>query len=554
MYRVLFASVLAVMVTLFASAAHAERQGDALPVCVTRAQPGMTPHRLLAGQGAFDCASSQGALPGGDYWAISPLVRRTGPLALQVASLWQDRITFYALYADGKIVSSSLDQHGAARHLQLGAIIEQRLPERAAPLVRLLWHIEGTGNLRGILRNARIVTPQESISANLKMAALYGGFAGLCIALLTYNLALWVALRYRFQLVYCVMVAALLLYALSSSGALAWAWPDLANNDRIRINYVTLGIAAVAAFAFARAFFEPSVFERHLGRLATVASGVMLLATLAFAVFSPIAPHLADRAYMYAFLVQMSVAGPLLWRAWRVRSDYLGMFVMAWGAPIALACLRAFSSLGLIGWSFWLDNSTLASMTVEALLSSIAVAYRIRVLSRERDLAREREIAALLLADTDSLTGLLNRRAFLKEVIGRSGEQTLLIADLDHFKRVNETIGHDGGDEVLRVFARTLRESVPPEALVARIGGEEFAIVAPADIAIEPRAILEKLRAGRMPYDVTVTASIGTCTGPLLREVDWKALYACADRALFEAKSAGRDRVRGRHLPDRWAA
>ncbi|PNB48798.1 hypothetical protein C1X73_34005, partial [Pseudomonas sp. FW305-130] len=100
---------------------------------------------------------------------------------------------FYALYADGKIVSSSLDQHGAARHLQLGAIIEQRLPERAAPLVRLLWHIEGTGNLRGILRNARIVTPQESISANLKMAALYGGFAGLCIALLTYNLALWVA-------------------------------------------------------------------------------------------------------------------------------------------------------------------------------------------------------------------------------------------------------------------------------------------------------------------------------------------------------------------------
>ena len=95
---------------------------------------------------------------------------------------------------------------------------------------------------------------------------------------------------------------------------------------------------------------------------------------------------------------------------------------------------------------------------------------------------------------------------------------------------------------------------MPPEALVARIGGEEFAIVAPADIAIEPRAILEKLRAGRMPYDVTVTASIGTCTGPLLREVDWKALYACADRALFEAKSAGRDRVRGRHLPDRWAA
>lgn len=554
MYRVLLASILALMMTCFASAAHAERQGDSLPVCVVRAQPGMSPDRLFAGGTPFDCVSSQGALPAGDYWAISPLVRRTGPLAIQVASLWQQRITFYALYADGKVVSSSLDQYGAARHLQLGAIIEQPLPQRSAPLIRVLWHVEGSGNLRGILRGAQIITPRDGISANLKMAALYSGFAGLCIALLTYNLALWVALRHRFQLVYCVMVTALLLYALSSSGAIAWVWPDLANNDRIRINYATLGVAAVAAFAFARAFFEPLVFEGYLGRLATVASGAMILATFGFVLFSPVAAHVADRAYMYAFLAQMAVALPTLWRAWRVRSAYLGMFVMAWCAPITLACLRVSSSLGLIGWSFWLDNSTLASMTIEALLSSIAVAYRIRMLSHERDAAREREVAALLLADTDPLTGLLNRRAFLSEIIGRSGEQTLLIADLDHFKRVNETIGHDGGDEVLRVFARTLRESVPAEALVARIGGEEFAIVAPAEASIEPRAILEKLRAGRMPYDVTVTASIGTCTGPLLREVDWKALYACADRALFEAKSAGRDRVRGRQLPDRWAA
>lgn len=53
---------------------------------------------------------------------------------------------------------------------------------------------------------------------------------------------------------------------------------------------------------------------------------------------------------------------------------------------------------------------------------------------------------------------------------------------------------------------------------------------------------------------MSVTASIGTCTGPMLRETDWKALYTCADRALFEAKSAGRDRIRVRHLPDQLAA
>jgi diguanylate cyclase (GGDEF)-like protein len=212
------------------------------------------------------------------------------------------------------------------------------------------------------------------------------------------------------------------------------------------------------------------------------------------------------------------------------------------------------SGLSLIQWNFWIDNSTIVMMTLEALLSSFAIAYRVRVLSLERDAAREGELAALLLAEIDPLTGLLNRRAFLAAAIGRTGEHMLLILDLDHFKLINETIGHDGGDDVLRAVARTLQLSVPDAALVARIGGEEFAIVLPADTPIEPRDILDRLRATRMPYDVAVTASIGKCIGPLQREVDWKALYGAADRALYDAKSAGRDRARIRALPDRIAA
>jgi PleD family two-component response regulator len=63
---------------------------------------------------------------------------------------------------------------------------------------------------------------------------------------------------------------------------------------------------------------------------------------------------------------------------------------------------------------------------------------------------------------------------------------------------------------------------------------------------VEPEDILARLRAGRMPFDLKVTASIGACSGPLMKETDWKALYRGADRALFEAKADGRDRVRGR--------
>ncbi len=69
-------------------------------------------------------------------------------------------------------------------------------------------------------------------------------------------------------------------------------------------------------------------------------------------------------------------------------------------------------------------------------------------------------------------------------------------------------------------------------------------MVCDAADAISPGAVLDRLSAERMPFDVSVTSSIGACTGPLAREVDWKALYRQADRALFAAKAAGRDRAR----------
>ena len=519
--------------------------GQPVEVCVAHATPDMNARALFAGQGRFDCTTRQTALGRGDYWARSTPVRVSGPVKIRIGSLWQERVILHALYADGVILSAATDGRAASRHLQLGAIIQRSLPGRDAPLVRLLWHVEGAANLRGILIGARIATPEESANANLLLGAIYAGFAGLCIALFVYNLALWGALRHRFQLAYCGMLFALLIYASSSSGVLAWAWPDIANNDRLRINYASLGLATVAAMLFARTFFEPRVFAGWLAKTTNVVCGLMLITVAMLGILTPSQIPLFDRFFSVVFITQLCIVVPILWRGWRMRSNYLWMFAIAWALPIILACFRAANSLGAIPWSFWLDNSTILTMTVEALFSSLAIAYRIRLLSLERDEAREQEIAARLLADTDPLTGLFNRRAFLRHAIGREGDQILLVADIDHFKRVNEAIGHDGGDEVLRVFARTLRQSVPPEALVARIGGEEFAIVTPVTLAVEPEEILARLRAARMPFGLSVTASIGSCTGRLAKEADWKALYRCADRALFEAKAAGRDRVHG---------
>jgi len=521
--------------------------GIPLTTCVAPARDGDRPTGLFAAPARFDCVHRQTWFGAGDYWVISqPLTGLPGIASrsrVRIGSLWQEAVTLYAFYPDGKIRGWRFDGRQASRHLQLGAMIEWPLPTDVGPPVRLLWHVEGSANLRGILIAPTIATPDESAQANLTMAAIYAGFGGLCLALLIYNFAMWGALRHPFQLAYCAMVAALMLYALSSSGALAWLNPTMLNNDRLRLNYVLLCAGAATALTFARYFFVPAVTAGWVGKAVNAITAASVVAAAFVALFAPWHIRILDTVFSLTFGAIIVVVFPIIRRARAERSPYLWLFAIAWAAPILFAALRLLGNLALIPWSFWLDNSTIFSMGFEAIISTLAIAYRIRLLSLERDDALEREVIAARLADTDPLTGLLNRRAFLRQAIGREATQALMLTDIDHFKRINETLGHDGGDEVLRVFARMLRQAAPG-ALVARMGGEEFAILCPADRAVTPDAVLAKLRSARMPFDLTVTASIGACTGPLVTEADWKKMYRRADRALFDAKQAGRDRAR----------
>ncbi len=530
--------------------AHAQSgiAGTPLGVCVLR-DTGQTPDTLIRHPERFDCTTPQHRFGTGDYWVISRDIDRTAsaadPLALRFGSLWQEGLTVRALTGDGRVHTLfGSDSRGITPLIQPGALAELTLPIGPAPTVRVLWHIRGAANVRGILVGARVLSEAESAHANLMMMTLYAGSAGLCIALIVYSFALWCAMRHPFQLHYCALLGLLLAYILSSSGAVAWLWPTMPNNDRLRLNYLFLAGVGGTGALFIRSFFEDRVFPRWLDRTMLYMAMAAPTAGLAVALFGSLNLRWADLLYSMAFIGLLATVLPTLWHAWTRRSHFLWLFALAWSAPLAFAAVRIVANLHGIGWAFWIDNSTVLSGVFEALTSALAVAYRIKVLRDERDDAIASEVMARRLADTDPLTGLLNRRAFLRHAIGRTGEQRLLIADLDHFKQVNETLGHDGGDEVLRTFSRLLRTCAPLEALVARMGGEEFAILVAADSSFEAEDILARLRATRMPFDMMVTASVGVCNGPLANEVDWKQLYRGADAALFEAKAAGRDRAR----------
>ncbi|HTG39522.1 MAG TPA: diguanylate cyclase [Sphingomonas sp.] len=521
--------------------------GESVATCIAPVRPGESFADLLARRIPLDCSGNQTKYGSGDFWASSGALRAdaaNGELRLRMASLWQHHMSIGVLHADGHVAWLHASSRSVSRHLQLGAILQFDVPAHAAPVTRIVWRIDGVANRRGVLNGVHLADRHLADRSNLWMATLYAGFGGLALALLIYNFALWGALRHEFQLAYCLMLSMLLLYALSTSGFLAWVMPGIDNNNRLRINYMTLAASAAAALTFARTYFERRVFEGGLGRVVDIVIGGVVGTGIAIALFADwwIVP--LDIAFSVACAALIAILPLIVWRAWAERSRYLWMFAMAWSAPIVMAAARIIQSFNLFGWNFWLDNSTLMAMAIEALLSSLAIAYRIRLLSAERDNAVAQGAVDRLLAATDPLTGLLNRRAFLNRAIGRAGRQQLLLIDIDHFKRVNETLGHDGGDEVLRVVARVLRRTAGAGTLVARLGGEEFALVADADAAIDPDRLLADLRATRMPFDMGVTASIGACTGFLSSDVHWKQLYKCADLALFEAKAGGRDRAR----------
>ncbi|GGB17448.1 hypothetical protein GCM10011380_03710 [Sphingomonas metalli] len=534
----------ACLALVLSAPAAASLGGPKLNVCIARAERGMAAPALFARPDRFDCAHDQRSFGSGDFWVLSQPIPPGRFDVIRMSSVFQDRVTLHILYADGTIRTLGFTSATTGRYLKMGAAIQLPIPRASTPPVRLLWHVEGAGNQRGIVLGPVVGTHRRDDQVELMLAGFYGVLIGGIAALLIYNLALVAALRQGFQISYCLLLGCIIGYALSTSGILTQIMPAIDNNSRLRLNWVLLGGSAAMVLVFARSFFERRVFAGWLGHAANGVIAALFLSSWTAALLSPWHAIALDRAMTCSFVALMLLVPAVLVRAWRVRSDYLWVFAIAWGAPIVFAGMRIAQAMGLIGWHFWLDQSTILSMAVEALLSGIGIAYRLRLLQHQRDEAREREMLARALADADPLTGLLNRRAFLHRAIGRQRPQLLVLADLDHFKVINETIGHDGGDEVLRSFARTLADAVPEDALVARIGGEEFAVVVDAATGLDVDALLHALRGARMPFDMMVTTSIGSCTGPLLRETDWKDLYRQADRALYAAKAAGRDRAR----------
>ena len=195
-------------------------------------------------------------------------------------------------------------------------------------------------------------------------------------------------------------------------------------------------------------------------------------------------------------------------------------------------------------------SQSLGSMTHRLLAAREAMEEKVRLRTLELEAANR---ALDLQARTDALTGLLNRRgfetqmAFAVALARRSSRPlSLITVDVDHFKRVNDTYGHEAGDEVLRRLARTLESRLRGSDVVARLGGEEFVALLPDTDLNGAQSIAQALVTAMAEQQdpvvgtITVSAGVATMRGA---EDNGAAMLRRGDAALYEAKGQGRNRV-----------
>ncbi|MDM4768221.1 sensor domain-containing diguanylate cyclase [Pelomonas sp. SE-A7] len=230
-----------------------------------------------------------------------------------------------------------------------------------------------------------------------------------------------------------------------------------------------------------------------------------------------------------------------------IETDDIEAWLAATGTRRGKLPYRAFESDLADGRWLWVSETLLPDGWM------LLLAMDITALRQDARSLRQAHVKALRAAETDSLTGLANRRQgmkLLQQALGAADQWPLSIAmlDLDHFKQVNDQLGHAAGDQVLVDFARQLLAGTRREDGCVRLGGEEFLLILPAAALGQAGVIVERLLAKvRLSRPLAEQPEFGyRCSGGLV-EARWgesaEALLKRADEALYRAKAQGRDRV-----------
>ncbi|MDO9490543.1 MAG: diguanylate cyclase [Sphingomonadaceae bacterium] len=455
-----------------------------------------------------------------------------------------DAVVVVFRYADGFEARQSAVAGDFGSHWRIGGKLAFDPPLRHAALTGVSFGFQNLASHE--LLRVRLVS---TLSAN-RAESVATLVAGAAMALLgfaaAYNLGVGAGARRRAVLWHAAWAACVLGWGLLWTQVALFLAPWLAGPPAVQGSIFLASCAIACAGQFFVSSLERDMLPSWLAAgLTTVALAVAALG--AFAAVGPrelmsLAEDLLGIAVLTSALTLVAGIVFALRRGSRMARD----FALSWAVPILAVVWTFASDRGLTPDD---DSGQLMVLAVCALQTvglSLIVSHRLASVRRERREAREREAELRALADTDPLTGLLNRRGFVSRVetaLAAQRQVGLILLDLDHFKTINDRFGHDAGDRVLSAVAGALNAHAG-EGTVGRLGGEEFGvavvglpIAALARLADRLRRAIAAIEMVDVPAEVSASFGVTSGTG------SFEALYRSADQTLYRAKAQGRDRV-----------
>ncbi|MBO0143673.1 diguanylate cyclase [Agrobacterium sp. Ap1] len=448
---------------------------------------------------------------------------------------------------DGATRQSSFSSGDLSNSLR-GGYFKASLPE----VTRNTQHVIAAFDLpshRMTLERAYLSQSDLPLSGNLlRSFLLLAILAGMLSMPLIFNAAFYRILNEPFVLWHSTLTISLLLTILVSSGLAAVLF-DLPAMTLSWMTTIIFGFTVASGAMFTHSFIEPGRMHPILRRALLSCAGWAMLLSISHAAFPFVARPIQSTLYTAAFapilvIFLLSVADALMRGSRAAKFQALGYI------PVILA-----GSVRLVtGITPWLESNDAMLLfymgcACEVLFTTLGVADRFMAIRRQRDSARFEADVFERLSESDALTGLLNRRAIEQnfETYRAEGYRALAVLDLDHFKKINDVYGHGIGDEVLKAVAETLQAD--PQIRAFRLGGEEFVLLVrgeDAQLRAERRrqAITAAVATALPELGQAVTASMGMTNSRPDEDAGFAELYKQADRLLYDAKLAGRNRTK----------
>lgn len=435
-----------------------------------------------------------------------------------------------------------------------GGYIRVPLPVTEAPIRQVIVAFDQPTH-RMLLEQAQL-TPagaHEVLGAR-RLLLVLAGLCGMLLMPVIFNAAFYRVLREPFVLWHSGLALSLMLTILVSSG-LSFYLGDAPVMAMNAMNTLLFGLSVGAAGMFARSFIEEEMLHPWLRRTLPLASGWAVLISGLHAAFPFALRPVQSALYYWAYVPVLTVFLWVLIDSLRRGSRAARYQAIGWAPMIGVGMIRLISGL-LPGMAS--DDAMMlfyAGCVVEVLATTLGVADRFMAIKNERDRAQTEAQVLERLTERDPLTGMLNRRALQDrfQMLRAEGFTTLAVIDLDHFKRVNDTHGHAVGDRVLKAVAQVLTQDA--DTLAFRMGGEEFLLLLRGRDAAQRaehrrRALSARIAEQVEGLDELVTASMGLVEVPAsaMPNAGLHELYDRADRLLYEAKQAGRNRTLSERL------